>query len=435
MQSPVPEYLSSILDAVRPQDDGAVADYIPDLAGADPEQFGIAMTTVEGRTYSAGDDAAEFSIQSVSKPFAYAAALEDRGLEAISQVVGVEPSGEAFNELSLERGSHRPKNPMINAGAIAVHSQLMNSEATLEERAAHTVAFFSRLAGRELSMDEDVFRSELETTDRNMAMAHMLRNYGMFEEHAHNVVAGYVAQCSILVNVRDLAVMGATLANGGIQPVTGERTMSHRTARQVLSVMVSAGMYDASGTWFAEVGIPAKSGVAGGVMGTLPGQLGLAAFSPRLDARGNSVRGVKVFQKLSADMGLHLINVEPYGQQSVRWVREVGKDLIVKLQGTIQFSGVEAMLARLEQTDSVHGSVVFDLARVNAVDRVGRLLLLEAMSRLRAEGVRVGLIDPDGMLPDPVLEDGSVPEQRGKARKAIAQRLKAAAERNQALHD
>ena len=238
MRTPVPEYLSELLDAVREKDGGAVADYIPELAKADPGLFGVALTTVDGRTYSAGDDEHEFSIQSISKPFAYAAALTDRGVEEIMSKVSVEPSGEAFNELSLERGTNRPKNPMINAGAMAVHSLLMNPEASLEERAAHTVEFFSRLAGRELQMDEEVFRSELETTDRNMALAHMLRNYGMFEEHAHNVVAGYVAQCAIRVTVRDLAIMGATLANGGVQPSTGERVCSPEVARQVLAVMV-----------------------------------------------------------------------------------------------------------------------------------------------------------------------------------------------------
>ena len=420
MRTPVPEYLSELLDAVREKDGGAVADYIPELAKADPGLFGVALTTVDGRTYSAGDDEHEFSIQSISKPFAYAAALTDRGVEEIMSKISVEPSGEAFNELSLERGTNRPKNPMINAGAIAVHSLLMNPEASLEERAAHTVEFFSRLAGRELQMDEEVFRSEQETTDRNMALAHMLRNYGLFEEHAHNVVAGYVAQCAIRVTVRDLAIMGATLANGGVQPSTGERVCSPEVARQVLAVMVSAGMYDASGTWFADVGIPAKSGVAGGVLGVLPGQLGIGVLSPRLDAQGNSVRGVQVFRKLSDDMGLHLINVHAYGHDAVRSVRQVGRDLIIKLQGNIGFTGAESVLSQLEYVQPPeHGAVIFDLTRVTSLNDVGRRMLLEGMLRLKQDGARVGLIDTDGVLPDPDLGDGTYPERRGRIRAAL----------------
>lgn len=436
MKTPVPEYLAELLDATRELDGGAVADYIPQLAKADPNVYGVAMTTVEGRTYSAGDDEVEFSIQSISKPFAYAAALTDRGVEEIISKVSVEASGKAFNELSLERDTNRPKNPMINAGAIAIHSQLMTPDATLEERAQHTVEFFSQLAGRELRMDEDVFRSELETTDRNMALAHMLRNYGMFEEHAHNVVAGYVAQCAINVTVRDLAVMGATLANGGTQPVTGVRVCEPEVARQVLAVMVSAGMYDASGTWFADVGIPAKSGVAGGILGVLPGQVGIGVLSPRLDAQGNSVRGVRVFNKLSADMGLHLINVYAYGHDTVRSIRQVGRDLIIKLQGSIGFTGAESVLAQLENIAAPErGTVIFDLTRATDLTDVGRRMLLEGMRRVRDDGARVGLIDTDGLLPDPDLGDGTYPERRGRIRTALrtAEALRAAQQVSEGL--
>lgn len=424
MRSPVPEYLQEVLDDTRDLDGGAVADYIPELAKADPEAFGIALTTVEGRTYSAGDDEREFSIQSISKPFAYAAALEDRGIEAMNAIVGVEPSGEAFNELSLEKATHRPKNPMINAGAIAVHSQLgAGGDENLDERCEHTRDIFSRLAGRPLRMNEETFRSELDTTDRNMAMAHMLRNFGMFEEHAHNVVAGYVAQCAIMVTVRDLAVMGATLANGGVQPISRERVVSAKVARQVLSVMVSAGMYDASGTWFADVGIPAKSGVAGGLLGVLPGQVGLGVLSPRLDEKGNSVRGIEVFKRLSDDMGLHLISVDAYGHHAVRSIQEVGADLIVKLQGRIQFTAAESILHTLSELTVQKPVVVFDLTRVTGADAVGRRMLLEGMRRMHQDGARVGLIDPDGILPDPDMGDGTYPEIRGKLRKAVRQRI------------
>ncbi|MET0318262.1 MAG: glutaminase, partial [Rhodococcus fascians] len=228
MKSPVPDYLREVLDSLSSNTDGEVADYIPDLAHANPDVFGIAVTTVDGRTHSVGDDETEFSIQSISKPFAYAAALTDRGFDAVLDTVGVEPSGEAFNELSLEGDTRRPKNPMINAGAIATHSLLGSS---VEERTSRALSFFSTLAGRQLSVDESVCRSELDTADRNLAIAHMLRNYGILPDEAHAVVEGYTTQCSINVTVRDLSLMGATLASGGVHPTSGEQVVSRAVAR------------------------------------------------------------------------------------------------------------------------------------------------------------------------------------------------------------
>lgn len=412
MESPVRKYLHQLFNETTHMDGGELADYIPELAKADPNVFAIALTTIDGRTYSVGDDEREFTIQSISKPFAYAAALTDRGLDAIAAKVGVEPTGEAFNELSLEKGTNRPKNPMINAGAITIHSMLADPGATLEERAAHTVEFFSRLAGRKLDMDDSVFRSELETADRNFAMAHMLRNLGVFEEHAHQAVAGYVAQCAIKLNVRDLAVMGATLANRGVHPFTGEHVASREVARQVLAVMVSAGMYDASGTWFSNVGIPAKSGVSGGILGVLPGQVGIGVFSPRLDSKGNSVRGVNVFNKLSQDMGLHLLDAGIFGSNTIRSVSEGEEETVIRLQGVIQFSGAEAILHRMASLESDPGTMVFDLTRVTRLDDMARRMFLEGLRRLTEDGHRVELIDPDDVLPDPDLGGSTYPVQR-----------------------
>lgn len=412
MESPVRKYLHQLFNETTHMDGGELADYIPELAKADPNVFAIALTTIDGRTYSVGDDEREFTIQSISKPFAYAAALTDRGLDAIAAKVGVEPTGEAFNELSLEKGTNRPKNPMINAGAITIHSMLADPGATLEERAAHTVEFFSRLAGRKLDMDDSVFRSELETADRNFAMAHMLRNLGVFEEHAHQAVAGYVAQCAIKLNVRDLAVMGATLANRGVHPFTGEHVASREVARQVLAVMVSAGMYDASGTWFSNVGIPAKSGVSGGILGVLPGQVGIGVFSPRLDSKGNSVRGVNVFNKLSQDMGLHLLDAGIFGSNTIRSVSEGEEETVIRLQGIIQFSGAEAILHRMASLESDPGTMVFDLTRVTRLDDMARRMFLEGLRRLTEDGHRVELIDPDDVLPDPDLGGSTYPVQR-----------------------
>ncbi|WP_152345969.1 glutaminase [Brevibacterium sp. CFH 10365] len=409
MRTPIPDYLTEIHDSLRDDDQGAVADYIPALAEADTDLFAIALTTVAGRTYTAGDCDVEFSIQSMSKPFAYAAALTDRGEEFVGGRVGVEPSGEAFNELSLESDSHRPKNPMINAGAITTHQLLVGSGASAAERVERALDLFSALAGRRLAIDEAVRDSELATADRNLAIAHMLRNYGILEDDPHEVVAGYTAQCSIRVSVRDIAVMAATLAAGGIQPVTGEQVLDRATARQTLSVMASAGMYDAAGSWFNDVGIPAKSGVAGGLLGALPGQVGIGSFSPRLDAHGNSVRGIEVFRRLSTDMGLHLMDTESFGSHALRDIRVDAGTTYLSLQGIIDFNGAEVILHRLDEAPPSTSTVIVDAGRVERFSDVGRRMVLEGMRRLSLDGIAVGLADPEVRLPDPDLGDGTLP--------------------------
>lgn len=411
MRTPIPEYLEDLLEDLRGDDSGAVADYIPVLATADPEVFGLALTTIGGRTYAAGDDEHEFSIQSISKPFAYAAALSDRGFDTVHDHVDVEPSGEAFDELSLEEGSHRPRNPMINAGAITAHHLLVGPGVSGGVRVERVLEYFSGLAGRQLRIDESVFESEMETADRNLAIAHMLRNYGVLDGDPHEVVAGYTAQCSILVTVRDLAVMGATLANGGVQPVTQQRIMTPAISRQTLSVMAAAGMYDAAGSWFADVGIPAKSGVAGGMLGALPGQVGIGVVSPRLDSHGNSVRGVQACQRLSDVMGLHLMQADAYRSTVLRSIHVGGDRTFVELQGVIQFTGAESVLHELEYTQITTRQVVFDLSRVHDVSDIGRRMLLEAMRRLTLDGNEVLLVDPEGTLPDPGPGDGRRPER------------------------
>ncbi|MFE2655914.1 glutaminase [Brevibacterium sp. NPDC059310] len=409
MRTPIPDYLNEILDDLRDDDRGAVADYIPGLASADPDRLAVALTTVEGRTYAAGDSDVEFTIQSMSKPFAYAAALTDRGTTFVDGRIDIEPSGEAFNELSLETGTYRPKNAMINAGAITAHSLLVGEGASRDQRVERALAFFSTLAGRQLRIDETIYESELETADRNLSIAHMLHNYGIIVDDAHEAVEGYTAQCSILVTVSDIATMAATLATGGVQPVTGERVISKPVARQTLSAMAAAGMYDAAGSWFSDVGIPAKSGVAGGLLGALPGQVGLGAFSPRLDEHGNSVRGVELFNRMSKDMGFHLMEVETTGSRALRDIRTDGDTTTVDLQGTVNFSGAEAILYELDGTAPPSGTVVFDVSRVDAFTDVGRRMVLEAMRRLTIDGLAVGLFDPESKLPDPDMGDGNRP--------------------------
>ena len=198
---------------------------------------------------------------------------------------------------------------MINAGAIVVNQLINGVDSTVEDRVERIRSYMSKLAGREVDVDKRLCDSELEHAERNLSIAHMLRSYGIIQDDAHDAVLSYTSQCALSVAARDLAVMSAPLANGGRQPVTGEKILDADVCRLTLAVMSSCGMYDGAGRWMAEVGIPAKSGVAGGLIGTLPGQLGVATLSPRLDEQGNSVRGTSIFQKLSSDMGLSLIHI------------------------------------------------------------------------------------------------------------------------------
>ena len=410
MKSPIPDYLAEVLTACAGDTSGATADYIPELASADPDRLAAALCTVDGVVYVAGDADEQFTIQSISKPFAYALALADRGLDAITAKVGVEPSGDAFNSISLEVETGRPRNPMINAGAIATHGLTGDPGMSAQQRTERVVAGLSAFAGRDLEIDEEVFSSELGTAHRNLALAHMLRSYGIIEENPVDVVEGYVRQCSLLVTVRDLAVMAATLANGGRQPATGVQIITPRVARQVLSVMTTCGMYDAAGDWVTSVGIPAKSGVAGGLIGALPGQVGVATFSPRLDVHGNSVRGVRLFERLSDDMGMHLMEIPAPGQAVLRKVRRFDgpgpSAMVFQLQGMLGFTTAEVVTRSVVDHDPRTDRVVFDLERLNRVDAVGRVMLLEVCRRLSIEGRDVILFDSEGILVDPDPGDG-----------------------------
>ena len=400
MRSPIPDYLADVLAAVSPDTSGAPADYIPELAAVDPDRLGVAIATVDGAVYEAGDSQVEFTIQSISKPFAYGFALNDLGFDAVLAKIGVEPSGEAFNELSLERGSMRPLNPMINAGAITAHSLTGADEGARGDRVLRGL---SSLAGRQLAVDKDVYHSEIDHANRNLALAHMLKSYGILQGDVEAIVRGYIWQCSILVTARDLALMAATLVNGGVQPVTGQRVYPPDVVRQVLSVMLNAGMYNAAGDWMTTVGIPAKSGVGGGLIGGLPGQLGIATFSPRLDSHGNSVRGIRAFEMMSSDMGLHLMDAGQPARSVMRQVDEAScADGVpatrYELQGTFTFAGAERVLREVVEHPPTKEAVVFDFGRVYSVTDVARRMMLEGRRRLEADGVRVDVLDPDGVL-------------------------------------
>jgi glutaminase len=406
----IPDYLNGVLEDVASDTSGELAGYIPELAAADPERTGAVFATVDGRVYGVGDVDTEFTIQSISKPFAYALAIADSGFGPVLAKVGVEPSGEAFNEISLERGTGRPLNPMINAGAITTHSLVGAGRLAPDERVDRVVRGLSAFAGRSLTVDAAVCASEMENAHRNLAIAHMLRSYDILVEDPRAVVDGYVKQCSVLVTVRDLAMMAATLANRGVNPLTGDRVVAEPVVRQVLSVMATCGMYDAAGDWATQVGIPAKSGVAGGLIGALPGQIGIATFSPRLDPHGNSVRGVALFERFSSDMGLHVMEVPAAARAVVRsnHVRDgaVGAIRVMQFQGGIRFAGAERIVREVVDTAPAESRVALDLTMVSSIDDVSRRMLLEVARRLTLDGSEVYLVDPAAMIPDPDPGDG-----------------------------
>lgn len=296
--------LRSILAEVEDDRSGEPTDYLADVDGADVDGLAAAVCTTDGHVAWAGDAEHRFALQSVSKALAYAAVLQEVGLDAVLEHVGVEPSGEAFNHLSLHDDG-RPYNPLINAGAIMVHALLPARDA--DERLALVLRHFSALAGEELAVSDDVLDAERERADRNLGLAHLLADADTLPIGAREAVDGYLAQCSVLVTAPQLAVIGATLASGGTNPVTGERVLDEWVATQTLSVMLTCGMYNAAGQWVAEVGVPAKSGVSGALLGAVPGALGIATWSPRLDERGNSIRGIGIFEALSRRWDLHVL--------------------------------------------------------------------------------------------------------------------------------
>ena len=397
MKTPVHDYLQHVLSVCSANQKGNLADYIPELANADPNRLALAMATVDGTVYSYGDDEVEFTIQSMSKPFAYALAIQTHGLDAVLKKVGVEPSGEAFNQISLDQGLVIPKNPMINSGAITTHSLLPFKKTV--SRAEHLRRFLSHLAGRELCFDEDVYSSEIESAFRNRSIGYMLRTVGVLEEDPEHIVNGYIRQCAIKVTVKDLARIASILANGGLDAQSGKRLLDRRIVRQMLSVMMSCGMYDAAGDWLTNVGIPAKSGVSGGILGILPAQVGIAVFSPKLDEHGHSVRGVEIFERLCNDMGLHLMEGTPSAQTILQSRYEIGKKAVVyELRGVLQFTESEMLLRLLQDEAPGNSHLILDLTNLTLIHDVGARMLFEGVKRLKEDGHTVKVIDSEGVL-------------------------------------
>lgn len=297
--------LNNILDRHSQCQDGHPATYIPELAKADCNQFAIVVATVDGKVFKAGHAEVNFSMQSTSKPFTYGMILQDMGRVFVMSKVGVEPTGEAYNSIvELEKNTHRPYNPMINSGAIAITSFIRGIDC--EEKLKNTLDFFSHFSGRTLSVDAKIFESEKNTAHRNRSIAHMLRHFGVIDGKIEESLDLYFKQCSIMVNTTDLALMAASLANRGVHPISQEIVLKNDYVGDVLSLMFTCGMYDTSGKWAYSVGIPAKSGVSGAIFGVVPGQMGIAVYSPSINEHGHSVRGLKVFQDLSRELNLSI---------------------------------------------------------------------------------------------------------------------------------
>jgi glutaminase len=401
--SPIREQLEEIHRRHRELREGEVATYIPELAKADPEWFGICLVTAGGSIYEVGDSRQPFTIQSISKPFVYGLALEDNSRADVLKKVGVEPSGDAFNSISLDSVSGRPLNPMINAGAIATTGLIAGKD--LVKRSRRLLEMFGNYAGRELTIDEAVYRSENETGHRNRAIGHMLRNVGILTENPDGIVDLYFKQCSISATCRDLAVMAATLANRGVNPVTRKQAIRGEYVESVLGVMGTCGMYDFAGEWIYKIGLPAKSGVAGGIIAVLPGQLGIGVFSPRVDPRGNSVRGIRVCDDLSRLFDLHLFN-PPHAVESVirlkftaaeigssrlrnpaesAVLRESGARIqVYELQGSLVFSTTEVVAHDLARNATEFDYLIFDMRRVLGINESAARLVVQFLRQMEA---------------------------------------------------
>lgn len=291
--------------------EGTVADYIPALARTKRDLFGVCVVGVNGAVHGAGDIDHLFSIQSVSKPFVFALVCDAIGADEAHRKLGVNGTGLPFNSvMAVELNDDRTMNPMVNAGAIAATSLAPGS--TAAEKWEFVRAGLSRFAGRRLELDEDVYESEAATNLRNRGIAKLLEGYGRMYFDAIEATDVYTKQCSLNVSARDLAVMGATLADGGVNPITKERVIDAAHCKRVLAVMATAGLYELSGDWLYEVGLPGKSGVSGGIFTVAPGKGALGTFAPLLDEAGNSVTGQRVAKFLSERLGLNLFASRPF---------------------------------------------------------------------------------------------------------------------------
>ena len=302
--------LQTAYDKYKNLQEGANADYIPVLAKVDPNIFGITLVTTDGKVYSVGDITSEVSIQSISKVFTMARVIEESGSTAISGNMGVDATGQAFNSIvAIEQYKGEQMNAMVNPGAIAATSMIKGANGDAVWKTI--IDTYSDFAGRNLSVDEEVYKSEADTNQRNQALAMLMAAYGRIDGDPIEATDIYTRQCSVAVNTRDLAIMAATLANGGTNPVTDKKVVSPDNIDEILAVMATAGLYDDSGQWLYRTGLPAKSGVGGGILAVSPGKFGIAAISPPLDAAGNSIRAQRAITDISNALGGNPYKVQP----------------------------------------------------------------------------------------------------------------------------
>lgn len=294
--------LNEALAKYKTLQEGANADYIPALAKVDPNIYGISLVTTDGKVYSVGDVKSEVSIQSISKVFTMALVMQESGVDAIFSNMGVDATGQVFNSIvAVEQYKGAEMNAMVNPGAITATSMVKGK--SYDEIWNKIATKYNDFAGRNLKVMEDVYKSEADTNQRNQAIAHLMYAYGHIKEEPVRATDIYTRQCSVGVNASDLAMMAATLANGGKNPVTGKQVTPKENVPEILAVMATAGLYDDSGKWLYLTGLPAKSGVGGGILAVSPGKFGIAVVSPPLDAAGNSVRAQKAIADISKALG------------------------------------------------------------------------------------------------------------------------------------
>jgi glutaminase len=406
--SPIHSALFEIYREYRENFSGKVASYIPELAKVNPALFGIALATADGEIYEVGDARQLFTIQSISKPFVYALALEDHGVEQVLKKIGVEPSGEAFNSIVFDERGNRPFNPMVNAGAIAATALIQGENH--KQRLERLLGKFSDLCGRPVQIDHAVYRSERATGHRNRAIGFLELNAGMIAEPIDEHLELYFEQCSILVSARDLAVMAATVANNGVNPLTGARAIEECYVKNVLAIMQSCGMYDYSGEWSYRIGLPAKSGVGGGIIAALPGQLGIGTFSPLLDEQGNSCRGIQVCEDISERFKLHMFDIRSTTSVAVRNTyrgdavrskllrgnteqeilnRKTAAICVYELQGNLFFATMERLLRQLTADIDSAEYLIFDFKRVLEMDKCAQTLLEQLNATLADKGKKL----------------------------------------------
>ncbi len=302
--------LKAAHDKYKAIKEGANADYIPALAKVDSNIYGIALVTVDGKVYTAGDVKSEVSIQSIAKVFTMAMVMEEQGPEAIHTNMGVDATGQVFNSIvAVEQYKGAEMNAMVNPGAITATSMVKGG--SRDEVWTKILSWYGDFAGRPLSVNQDVFKSESDTNQRNQAISMLMYAYGHIKDNPLQATDIYTEQGSVSVNAKDLATMAATLANGGKNPVTGKHVMKSDNVPEVLAVMATAGLYDDSGQWLFKTGLPGKSGVGGGIIAVSPGKFGIAAISPPLDKAGNSVRAQKAIADISNALGGNPYAVKP----------------------------------------------------------------------------------------------------------------------------